>query len=296
MADVMKTPEALLTIKEHLRKVEVHLNQLNRDDMIHPEKEKHPSEIVFAISLKSKTVSKDWDNVQASLAKTLRSILRSTDQHFRIIIAGHEMPKIRELRNKRVTWLPVDFPPPKAPKDFSKDKMRKRKEIGVYLRKARFTGYFMPLDADDWIHHRFVEYIRSQPYSEAFIIKKGCMVNLVRKEVWLRKHRFYIGCGSSAVFHFKHHDFPRTTERDDVRRKLFRLALKPHSNIDEHLEEADRRYVMVELPLVTWVLGHGDNTSVLQGKKDDGVSAKHYGTSGEKLTGRFYRYFKVNKL
>lgn len=73
-----------------------------------------PIGIVFAISLKSKAVSRDWGTVQNNLAKTLRSILHSTDANFRIVIAGHEKPDIAELKHEYVTWLSVDFPPRRA--------------------------------------------------------------------------------------------------------------------------------------------------------------------------------------
>ena len=84
-------------------------------------------EIAFAISLKSKKVSRDWEKVQNNLSMTIRSLFNNTDQNFRFIIAGHEKPTIEELNDKRVTWLAVKFPPPKSSKGFVSDKYRKRK-------------------------------------------------------------------------------------------------------------------------------------------------------------------------
>ncbi|UVI28628.1 glycosyltransferase family A protein [Paenibacillus spongiae] len=272
--------------------------QLQTEDMFNgaehpPKNEKHPIEVAFAISLKSKLVSRDWEKVQDNLAKTLRSILRNTDQNFRIVIAGHEKPKIEEMKHKRVTWLSVDFPPPKNSNGFSGDKMRKRKAIGVYLRKIKFSGYFMPLDADDWVHYRFVEYIRSQPRSDAFVLRRGLMINLVNKEVWLRRDRFFIGCGSSAVIYMSNEDFPRSSRKEDVRNKFFHMVLKAHTRVIQHLEERNKQYVMIDFPFITWVLAHGDNNSMIKGKKDNGVSASNYGTTGEELKKWIYDYYKV---
>lgn len=275
------------SIKKQLKRVETYF--LNK----HVNKNK--AEVAFAISLKSKTVSRNWKKVQSNLAKTLRSILNNTDPHFRVIVAGHEKPKINEMRHKRVTWLPVNFPPPSNPKGFSKDKIRKRKVIGAHLRKIGFSGYFMPFDSDDWAHHRLVQYVRSQRSRKNFVIDTGMMVNLVKKEVWLRKKRFYIGCGSSAVFYFANKDFPLTPRMKSATKKPFRLVLKAHPKVIRNLRTLRRPYKIVKYPLVTWVLGHGDNTSMLKGKKNNSVSAKDYGSRGEKLESAFFHYFKARK-
>ncbi|MEX2415484.1 MAG: hypothetical protein WD424_05020 [Paenibacillaceae bacterium] len=271
-----------ISIKEQLDKVEASC-QL---------KTKHPIEIAFAIPLKSKAVSHDWTRVQASLSKTLRSILGSTDQQFRILIAGHEKPQIAELNNERVTWLPVDCPPPTDSNGFSKDRGHKRRAIGAYLRKSGFSGYFMPLDADDWIHYRFVEFIRSRPRSDAFVLNNGFMVNENRQEVWMRD-RFYRGCGSSAAYYFANHDFPLTSRKEDSQNTLFGMVVKSHQDVIQHLEQYNKDYILVELPLATYVLAHGDNWTFTIGNLDNEVSAKNYRAKGEKLRDWYYDYFKI---
>ncbi|TCZ80963.1 hypothetical protein E0485_01375 [Paenibacillus albiflavus] len=278
---------SVYSIKKQLKRVEAYF--LNK----HVNKNK--AEVAFAISLKSKIVSRNWNNVQSNLAKTLRSILNNTDSHFRVIVAGHEKPDIKEIRHKRVTWLPVNFPPPSNQKGFSRDKMRKRKVIGEYLRKIGFSGYFMPFDSDDWAHHRLVQYVRSQPTRKNFVIDTGMMINLVKKEVWLRKKRFYIGCGSSAVFYFANKDFPLTPETNNAEKKPFHLVLKAHPKVIQNLRTLRRPCKIVKFPLVTWVLGHGDNNSMLKGKKNNTVSAEDYGSKGEKLENAFFHYFKARK-
>ncbi|MCC3374219.1 hypothetical protein [Cohnella sp. REN36] len=278
---------SVYSIPKQLKRVEAYF--LNK------QVNKNKAEVAFAISLKSKAVSRNWNNVQSNLAKTLRSILNNTDPHFRVIVAGHERPNIKEMRHKRVTWLPVNFLAPLNPKGFSKDKIRKRKVIGAYLRKKGFSGYFMPFDSDDWAHRRLVQYVRSQPSGKNFVINTGMMVNLVKKEVWLRKKRFYIGCGSSAVFYFANKDFPRTPKTKSAKKKPFNLVLKGHTKVIRNLRASRRPFKIVHFPLVTWVLGHGDNNSMLKGKKNNSVSAENYGSKGEKLENAFFHYFKSRK-
>ena len=212
------------------------------------------------------------------------------------MIAGHEKPDIEELKHKRVTWLTVDFPPPSNHRNFTNDKMRKRKVIGAYLRKIGYSGLFMPLDADDWVHCDFVEYVRSRPHSDAYILKKGLMVNLASKEVWLRKKRFFRGCGSGAAFYFSNREFPKTTDMEDVRKTPFRIVLKGHPKVIRHLKAINKSHTMIDFPFIAWVLGHGDNNSMIKGKKDNRVSASKYGAVGEKLDKRLYEYFKIRKI
>lgn len=291
MKNNAETDDASFTIKEMMDQLD---ERLNDKGTWKKNQDKKKPEIAFAISLKSKTVSLNWERVQDNLSKTLRSILRNSDQHYRILIAGHEKPDITELQNDRVTWLPVDFPPPADTYHFSPDKMNKRRVMGAYLRDIGYSGYFMPIDADDWVHYRFVEFIRSHPITDAFILDKGIMANTSLHEAWLRKG-FYRGCGSSAVYYFSNHDLPATSRREDVQHSLFGLSIMDHKTVGSHLVELNKDYTMIDFPLVTWVLGHGDNNSVLKGKKNNGISAKDYRTHGEELEEWFYDYFKIRK-
>ncbi|MBP3041686.1 hypothetical protein J9303_19790 [Bacillaceae bacterium Marseille-Q3522] len=277
----------VLSIKEQLNQIEEYFMKEKNDN-----NEEKP-EIVFAISLKSKRVSRDWERVQENLAKTLRSIFNNTDQNFRVIIAGHKKPNKPELNHERVTWLGVKFPPPINSRGFYMDKIQKRRVIGSYLRKIGFSGYFMPVDADDWIHHRFVEYIRSFPVSDAFVFDKGYMLNLYKKEIWMI-NRFYTGCGTSQLFYFRNEEFPKTSRERDVQRSNFKIAVgKRHGNVLEYLKNVNKKGTIVHYPFLIWVLAHGDNNSMILRKKDNNISAKHYHAKGEKFEYWFYDSFKI---
>jgi hypothetical protein len=247
-------------------------------------------EVAFAISLKSRRSSRNWTRVQNNLARTLRSIINNTDQNYRILIAGHEKPNIKEMNHERVTWLPVTFSPPTSIRKYSSDKFRKRRVIGAYLRKSGFSGYFMPLDADDWVHHRFVEFIRSQPIIDAFVMNTGCMANMKSKQIWVRE-RFYSGCGSSAVFYFRNSDFPRTSLKRDVMKSKFKWVVLPHGKVTTYLK--NKNYKMVNYPLVTWVVVHGDNNTIIKRKIKSSISARSYHAISENLQDWFYDYFKI---
>ncbi|WHY78270.1 hypothetical protein QNH20_03640 [Neobacillus sp. WH10] len=172
-------------------------------------------------------------------------------------------------------------------------KFRKRIVIGAYLRKTGFAGYFMPLDADDWIHYRFVEFIRTAPVSDAFILNKGCMASLINQQVWV-KDLFFIGCGSSAVFYFSNKDFPRTSRMNDVVKTKFKWAIWSHHKVTLFLK--NKNFRMVDFPFVTWVLFHGDNNSIIKRKLSSKVSPQIFNVIPENLEDWFYKYFKINNF
>ena len=280
-----------LSIEENMEGIEnCFLNRVTIDKINLIEK---PIDIVFAISLKSKKVSHDWENVEKNLSKTLKTLLSNTDQNFRVIIAGHEKPEIDELQHKNVEWISVDFPAPEDRQDYEIDKMRKRNVIGAYLLEEGYSGYFMPLDGDDWVHYRFVEYLRLQPFHDAFILNKGLMVNLTKKTMWSR-YNFHHGCGSSSIFYFANEDFPNTPNLDPFINIPFNIALKHHPALTVYLNEDNKSFHMINFPFVAWILAHGDNQSMEQGWKNNRISAKKYGANEELLDNWLYQYFKIN--
>ncbi|WP_078381383.1 glycosyltransferase family A protein [Sutcliffiella halmapala] len=274
-----------ISIKEKLIYIENELNEKKNSF----KKEMKKEEIIFAISLKSKKVSNNWSIIEENLGRTLRSILNNTQKNFRIIIAGHEKPSINELKNKKVEWISAQFPPPVNSKGFTNDKMKKRKLIGVYLRKGGFSGYIMPLDADDLIHFRFVEYINSEPFYEAFIINQGYLSNFYLNEFWL-VDKFYKYCGSCSVIYFSNSMLPKSPR---INSKFFsRLTLSRHPKIISHLRQCKVNYKMINLPVVFRCFGHGENNMLFKKTLNLSVSAKDYRTQGEEIEKWIYDYFK----
>lgn len=272
-------------IKNNLNKINTYLNSIRNPNS------RKKSTIVFAISLKSKKVSRNWDVVQQQLAKTIQSILNSSDQNFRIIVAGHEKPNIKELSNSKVTWISVNFPLSRSKVGMSNDKMKKRYAIAHYLSKEGFSGYFMPLDADDWVHHRFVEYLNKSPVSKAYILNKGIMSNLKRNEIWLISN-FYKHCGSCAVFYFENHELPKDNKPSGG---IFHgLTLTSHPKIIQNLKLYKVKYQLIDFPFIFRVYGYGDNNLTIKGKLNLDLSAANYNTFGTPLTSEIYQQFKVN--
>ncbi|MGD6833887.1 glycosyltransferase family A protein [Sutcliffiella halmapala] len=273
------------TLMEQMKNVDVRIDQRKKKGM-----DDNNIPIIFAISLKSKKVSKKWDVVQQNLAKTIRSILNNTYDNYRIIIAGHEKPDIEELLHKKVVWIPVTFSPPSNPQEFTRDKMRKRLVIGKYLKNEGFSGYFMALDADDWIHYRFIEYINSFPLTKAFVINKGIMINQYKQKIWILNN-FYRNCGSCAIFYFTNDEFPR---RNGDAKKFTILNLRIHPKVKLYLRKLNIPFQHIDEPLVLRYFGHGDNNMELKRTLSRRVSSSKYNSKEEIFRPWVYSFFKVN--
>lgn len=268
-------------IRTELNRFEKYLNTISYNI--------NPSNIVFAISLKSKRLSRNWDVVKEQLTKTLRSILNNTESNYHIIIAGHEKPDIIELEHSKITWISANFPISRSSTGMSHDKMKKRKVIANYLSDKGYSGFFMPLDADDWVHYRFVEFINKSSFSKAYIFNQGIMSNLKNNEIW-SLNNFYKHCGSCSVFYFEHKELLINKENNSG---IFHtLALTSHPKVIQYLKLQKIRYQVVNYPMIFRTFGYGDNNLTIKKKISIDVSAAKYKTIGVEIGDWIYQYFR----
>ena len=223
--------------------------------------------VIFAISLRSRATSHDWQCVEANLARTLRTVKAQSYQRCRVIVCGHERPNIPELNQKCVQWIGVDFDPPSAVVQYHADKKAKRRVIGAALHKEGFEGYFMALDADDWLHRRAAEFFALCFERQTKILNSGFVVNLLHESASLRRREFYYGCGSSAIFYFQRDDFPSNDTLAASKPLRFQLALHDHQKVLDNLARKNERGRLIDIPLLAWVLGTGQNLSLANGEQ-----------------------------
>src|SRR5947209_2799985 len=115
------------------------------------------SEFVFAIALKARSVSSDWQRVEDNLRRTIRSA-RASDPAAAVIVACHDEPDLGESIDGVIS-LRVPFPEPLSPSGGGRDKAAKRRYGGAWLRERMAEGdeaYVMFLDADDLVHRDLV--------------------------------------------------------------------------------------------------------------------------------------------
>ncbi len=256
--------EERYTISEQLRAIEEAVALL-------PPAPVDAAPVAFAISMRSAKASAHWPDAVLRLEQTLNTLLGQSDQNFQVVVAGHERPDLAQLASPRVTWLSIDRPAPTEPAGYTADKLAKRRLIGAHLRATGFSGFLMALDADDWVHYRFVEWLRRSPPHFASFFRAGFTVNYGKGSIWLRSPEagtgtFYRACGSSSVFRLQNEDFPATADRDATRASGFGVVTASHNTNAEKLEAAGVAVSYINLPMVAWVLGHGNNNTLAKGK------------------------------
>jgi|GEM_PF-758002 len=249
-------------------------------------------EVAFLVSMRSKRASRDWDAACACLSKTLRTVFAQSDQNYRVFIAGHEKPDIPELNSNKVTWMSVSHTPPSNPRGFTADKNAKRRELGFLLGKKGFEGFVMPLDADDWIHRRLVEFIRRSGERRPTFFDAGFICNLEERAVRVRpgangKRPFFKGCGSGSYFYFKHADFPRSPTVRASKKVKFLYAVSSHVSVFEKLLQDGVGIARVQIPMINWVLGHMNNNSFLKGRNTNPSSGESPQTIGTLFVEKF---------
>jgi hypothetical protein len=214
--------------------------------------------VTFGIALVSARVARDWPSVQRLLANTLRSLFRQTDQNFRIVIACHEPPAIKEVDEKRVTILPVDFPIPRHRGDWRRDIMRKHEIIGAKLREFG-GGWLFILDADDLLANDLCARIRSTA-TKVLILASGYRLDVRRQQAQLLLWRFWRKCGSCIAVNWRVDELPEAGAI--YLPQVFQEYMNTfHYNLKTVFDKYKWKYSLVHKPSVAYIVNHGQNLS-----------------------------------
>jgi hypothetical protein len=220
--------------------------------------------LVFAICLKSKRLSSDWDALSKMLSATLRSILASSDERFRVVVAGHEKPDIEELKDPRVVFLESPYPVPEQPSGH--DRWLKRVVIGAWIRKrTRERVRVMFLDADDLVHKQLVRAaLRSSP-RVSLVIDKGYRFDM-RNGALQPIGKFDRRCGSCFIPAFGRKELPR-----DWRDKRSAYAkFRTHAKYRALCAELGKPIETMDFFAVVYVTNHAESLEVMKkGMRDD---------------------------
>lgn len=137
--------------------------------------------VVFSISLIDRSRSKDWESVCINLYRTLLSIKNQTDPNWLVFVCGGDKPELFP-KDERIIFLKHDkdrFPHVYEIEPGTGDKAEKRLQIISYMESEyQNDGYFFPIDADDIISARLVEWVRSGPWRDGFMIERGLKLDL----------------------------------------------------------------------------------------------------------------------
>lgn len=168
----------------------------------------------FAIPLKARSACASWEIAQRNLRRTVRSATGAaagTDAH--IVIACHDEPDLAGAAGANVHILPVPFPEPSNLEDAGRDKSRKRRSIGVWLRE-RLDGsavYVMFLDADDLVHRDVVRHTLAQGHG-SYLVNDAYSFDLGRRLLQHRPEGFHWARGSCFVCRFTLDELPSSAD------------------------------------------------------------------------------------
>lgn len=213
---------------------------------------------LFAIPLRSRRVSRDWERVCKLLSHTLASILSQTDRNFRVAVGCHELPELTIAPDPRLVFLQSSAAIPTNLQEQMDDKRRKRRLALAYLRTLG-GGFVMPVDADDLVSRQLVHYVRVNPPSFGYLMNRGYELDSLTGLVKYAP-RFNKFCGSSAIFRFStEHLPPSEVDGTEYLADMFR----DHTKWKEIGEKLKRP--LKDLPIcgAMYVTNNGENHSVL---------------------------------
>jgi hypothetical protein len=222
---------------------------------------------VFAIPMKSRLRCANWPAAELSLRRTIGSIQQAARGHSVVIcIACHEPPELGGVGKEGIVVLPVEFPAPSTLLEANRDKARKRRHIGAWVRaRATEDVRIAFVDADDLVHRRFLDaVVRSK--AESQLVTDGYFVDTARGVVWLRRGMFYRSCGSGFVCRFRPDELPVSSEDLDAPFSHFGNApdQRGHGEYGDVAADLGRPPLPLGLAGVAYLVNHPESLSLMK--------------------------------
>lgn len=221
---------------------------------------------VFAIPMKSRLGCANWPAAELSLQRTIRSIQRAAVGASALICIGCHEPPSLEVFDDHVVVLPVDFPRPAGVAEGNRDKVRKRRHIGAWVReRVRGDVRVAFVDADDLVHRRFLSAVLGSQ-ADSQLVTDGFVVDVASGVVWLRRDTFHRTCGSSFVCRFRRDELPTSWEDADAPFAWFSGAPdgRGHALYGEIAAELGRPPLPLGLPGVAYLVNHPESLSLMK--------------------------------
>lgn len=131
--------------------------------------------VCFIIALMNKDVASNWELVQKNFNNTLHSIFNQTDSHFRVYVGYTDMPELYEKYDNRLVMIPCNTRTPVERIEKLRDRGWKLSVCANAIYKDYDSlsfedgGVFVfPVDADDLVNNKIVEYANSHPHANGF--------------------------------------------------------------------------------------------------------------------------------
>jgi hypothetical protein len=217
---------------------------------------------VFAIPLKARGLSSDWQLAQSLLRETVHSATRASSSETAVVIACHDEPDLHDVAAPDVHVLRVPFAEPEAPSQGGRDKATKRRFIGAWICETAASEEVdvMFLDADDLVHKDLVEWVSSRT-EPAHVVETGYILNMAAGLLQNRRQSFHKTCGSSFVCRFRRNELP--TSWDDLASPFSQFGASPdqrgHQDYDIVASELGKPPLTIPFPSVIYRVNHAES-------------------------------------
>lgn len=201
---------------------------------------------------------------QRNLRRTVRSATSAAaadDAH--IVVACHDEPDLTSAAAANVHILPVSFPEPTNTQDAGRDKSRKRRSIGAWIRERLDSGavYVMFLDADDLVHRDVVRHTLAQEHG-SYLVNDAYSFDLTRRFLQHRPEGFDWARGSCFVCRFTLDELP--TSSDETTSAFAQFGASPdqrgHLEYPELATELGRPAVPFPFAAAVYTVNHPEST------------------------------------
>lgn len=136
--------------------------------------------VCFAIALRSKNSTNQWENVLADFNNTLHSIFHQTCDDFRVYVGCNEIPELFEKYDSRLTFVTARLPIPQNWTECCRDRSwklllcaQKIKQDLFCVDSSRSDIFVFPVDADDFVSKRVAQWCHDHPNANGFKSQTG---------------------------------------------------------------------------------------------------------------------------
>ncbi len=211
--------------------------------------------VMFVSPIVSRRYADDWEGVERGLAATVRSLSRQTDPDWKIMVIGGDEPRLPCELADRMEFveadLMIDDPTRKGRREI--DKQRKQYCGYVELRR-HMPEFVMPLDYDDLVSTRLVEYVRAHDQFDGFMLKSGYVYRDGEQRCQYSS-RVHLRTGSNFVVRYREDLFPAEASDFDPPPEgyLDWPFIESHIKFPDRLfESLGMNYTIVPFPCVVW--------------------------------------------
>lgn len=239
--------------------------------------------IIFAIALKSKGVSNNWDNVVKDFNNTLESIFAQTNPDFMVYVGCNEIPKLFKKYDERLKFFKVNNPVPSSWLEAARDKFWKYLFVAYQIKKYLLQTdnpqkgvYVMPIDADDLFSCHIAEYVNSHLDSNGFVSDFGYVY--YKGKYYVEKYPdMHTLCGSCNIIKMYLDDLPDKMPDQSlcfdkstagILNERYPIRWN-HNEIVDKYKKMDKSFDILPFPSTIYCLNNGENISRWNNNKNN---------------------------